>query len=172
MAKDKQYILEKAVSELKSMCSGLDALYNSLKNRFALFSSGQLAYLAFIYGSAAASAEQNQLKRLFFPAELSSQIFYIIGIVFAFLSLCFLFQGFLPVDWEVPPQSADLKKLDFKDKTSLLTYLRDQYYNAIQANGATFELKCAVYTKGLFFLVIGDVILFVIRFFGNILTGG
>jgi hypothetical protein len=145
-------------------------MYESLKNKFVLFSSGQLAFLGYIYSSVNSKAEINTIKRLFIPTELSSQIFYAIGVVLALLSLALLFQGFLPADWNVPPQSKDLKKLKFDSKKNLLVYLRDEYYDAIRQNGSVFESKNVIYRKGLVCLVIGDVILFVIRFFGSIST--
>ncbi len=168
--KDEVEILEIAVSELKSMLANLTTMYDNLKGKFILFTSGQLAYLGYIYSSANGSNDPR--VKLFIPPELSSQIFYGIGIVLAFLSLSFLFQGFLPAQWQVPPQSNDLKKLKFDNKKEILLYLRDEYYSAIKQNGFVFETKNSIYQKGLLCLVIGNVILFVIRFFGTMPTGG
>lgn len=167
---DEVEILEIAIGELKLMYSSLTSMYDGLKGKFILFTSGQLAYLGYIYSSA--NGSNNPIEKLFIPPELSSQIFYAIGIALSLLSLSFLFQGFLPAPWLVPPQSRDLKKLKFNNKRELLVYLRDEYYSAIQLNGSVFESKNSVYRKGLLCLVIGNVILFVIRFFGTISVGG
>lgn len=164
--KEELECLTLVVAEIKTMYEKVDNMYDKLKNKFVLFSSGQLTYLAFLYGSA---DNQNQIKRLFIPRELSSQILYAIGIILAILSLTFLFQGFLPASWEIPPQSKDLKDSTFKEKYNLLTYLKNEYYKAYKHNLYVYEKKDIVYKKGLVCLVIGNIILFIIRFFGNII---
>jgi hypothetical protein len=170
---DEVEILEIAVREFKSMYSYLEKMYENLKNKFILFTSGQLAYLGYLYSSTTVSNQEDQIKRLFIPQELSSQIFYVIGIVFALLSLTFLFQGFLPAPWEVPPKSADLKKSvsKFNTKKEMLIYLKNEYHKAIISNGAVYNSRGETYQKGLACLLIGNVILFIIRFFGNVSIG-
>lgn len=161
-------LLPIALDELKSMYSQLVSTYERLKSKFVLFTSGQLAYLAYLYSSTEIITPDNQIKRLFFPIELSSQIFYVTGLILSLSSLFFLFQGFLIASWEFPPQSKDMKNLNFRSKFELLTYLRDEYFDAIQLDVGVYRSRKSLYSKGLLCLVIGDVILFVIRFFGNI----
>jgi hypothetical protein len=96
-------ILEVAIEELKNIYNGLEKKYRELNNKFIFFSSGQLTFLAFIYGSAYQKGA-NSLNALFFPSELSSQILYVLGLTLSLSSLFFLFQGFFPLGWEYPPQ--------------------------------------------------------------------
>ena len=164
--KDEIECLALTVYEIKSMYGIIEKSYNNLINKFIFFSSGQLAFLAYLYGSG--DTEAKKIERLFIPIELSSQIVYVIGIVLAVLSLVYLFQGFLPVPWILPPNSNDLKKFAFDSKGQFLFYLKDEYFKAYKHNSSVYESKYLTYKKGLVCFVIGNIILFIIRFFGNI----
>jgi hypothetical protein len=124
-------LLEAQLEELRRMYDGVSEIYTQTRTKIFAFMSGGLAFLAFYFGS----------QTLELPTANYGKIIYLLSLTVEIVALAILFIATQPVSWIIPPETADLKKNSFKSKNSFLTYMIEQYLDAIKNNGSKCEEK-------------------------------
>src|SRR5262245_21371082 len=117
-------VLELAVGELRRKYDKICTDYDNARVKILTLMGGGLVFLSFIYAPRGGQPRSD----LFFPHNLDSQIFYVIGLVLTLGALGLFFKAFTPTNWALPAEAKEMKRLGkFKSKADFLTFLVDEY---------------------------------------------
>ncbi|MEO5499730.1 MAG: hypothetical protein ABIR46_04485 [Candidatus Saccharimonadales bacterium] len=161
-------LLTIALDELRLLHNNINTSFDNLRNKALALLAGEVAIVTFIFSS------DNDGNSWFLDnsVPLYGLVIYAVGITL----LAYAFAMFLAVissaTWKHPPEKKDIADLNHrfhKNPVEFLSYLKNEYVNAIDHCVGIINQRSDKFMRGVYTLSGGIIILVVVKYGGQII---